>query len=189
MRATYDEPVSLPTNPPTYLPVGPVRQRGAVAVGGVGAVLGAVVLAVLVSSGELRGAWSAGMLWWIGLNIALFVRPSLTLTEEGVRVANPLRVVEIPWAQVRDVASQWNLEVHTVGAGRVVAWAISSQRLNPHPKRVTRDARTVAELLVEVRDEMGAGAENAVVRRQWDLVGLALLGVPTVLVLAALVSR
>lgn len=157
--------------------------------GVLGALVGVVILVALIVGGEVRGAWAAGMLLWIGLNIALFVRPSLTLTEQGVRVANPLRLVEIPWAQVRDVASQWNLEVHTASAGRVVAWAISSQRLNPNPKWVTRDARTVGELLVEVRDEIGAQVSGADVERRWDAVGLALLGVPAASLLVALVSR
>ncbi len=157
--------------------------------GVLGALVGVVILVALISGGEVRGAGSAGTLLWIGLNVALFVRPSLTLTEQGVRVANPLRVVEIPWAQVRDVASQWNLEVHTATAGRVVAWAISSQRLKPNPQWVTRDARTVADLLVEVRDEIGAQAGSADVRRHWDPVGLTLLGVPAALLLVALVSR
>jgi len=68
--------------------------------------------------------WGCAALW------AVFVRPSVVLTSDGVRLSNIVREVHIPWSLVSDVEARWNVKVWARDEGWT-AWAISSQVERP----------------------------------------------------------
>ena len=68
--------------------------------------------------------WGCAALW------AVFVRPSVVLTQDGVRLSNIVREVSIPWSLVSDVEARWNVKVWAGDEGWT-AWAISSQVERP----------------------------------------------------------
>ena len=68
--------------------------------------------------------WGCAALW------AVFVRPSVVLTPDGVRLSNIVREVHIPWSLVSDVEARWNVKVWAGDQGWT-AWAISSQVERP----------------------------------------------------------
>ena len=68
--------------------------------------------------------WGCAALW------AVFVRPSVVLTPDGVRLSNIVREVRIPWSLVSDVEARWNVKVWAGDEGWT-AWAISSQVERP----------------------------------------------------------
>jgi hypothetical protein len=68
--------------------------------------------------------WGCAALW------AVFVRPSVVLTQDGVRLSNIVREVHLPWSLVSDVEARWNVKVWAGDEGWT-AWAISSQVERP----------------------------------------------------------
>jgi hypothetical protein len=68
--------------------------------------------------------WGCAALW------AVFVRPSVVLSPDGVRLSNIVREVHIPWSLVSDVEARWNVKVWAGDEGWT-AWAISSQVERP----------------------------------------------------------
>lgn len=68
--------------------------------------------------------WGCAVLW------AVFVRPCVALTPNGVRLSNIVREVHIPWSLVSDVEARWNVKVWAGDEGWT-AWAISSQVERP----------------------------------------------------------
>jgi hypothetical protein len=104
------------------------RQRSPLWLAGVCALIGLFLLFSVARSWAddpepLSAAWVVlvlAMVW------SLYVRPAVVLDDEGVVFRNILRDFHIPWVQVTDVESRWNLKVF-VGDRGYTAWAISSQ--------------------------------------------------------------
>jgi len=102
----------------------------------------AVVAALsTVGSGDLRltllgllGVTLAAVLLW-----AIFWRPSVEVSDGGVRVVNVLRTIEIPWPVLDRAEVRWSLELHTLDA-RWTAW--SAARSSAAGAAVRRNEQT-----------------------------------------------
>jgi hypothetical protein len=51
-----------------------------------------------------------------------FIRPKVTIFDEGIRITNPFREITIGWDQVQEVSAKFSMYV-TVGGEKVYAWA------------------------------------------------------------------
>lgn len=70
------------------------------------------------------GPWLglAGLIAW-----AAYWNPSVTITDEGLRIVNVWRTIGVPWRLVRSVETKWSLTLVT-DTGKVTAWAIPAPR-------------------------------------------------------------
>jgi hypothetical protein len=74
--------------------------------------------------------FAAWVLFGLAVVWSVFVRPAVLLDDGGVTIRNVVRDVRIPWAELTDVQSRWNLKVF-VGDRGYTSWAISSQVERP----------------------------------------------------------
>jgi hypothetical protein len=51
-----------------------------------------------------------------------FIRPKVTIFDEGIRITNPFREITIGWDQVQEISAKFSMYV-TVGGEKVYAWA------------------------------------------------------------------
>lgn len=130
-----------PPEPPENLETGalggsgPLRGRtlrpgSSIAVGVVGALCGLALLvpALLTSPRNLvliASVVLAMVLLWL-----FVVRPSAVIHREGIRLVNPLRVVDVTWPAITEVRSKWALEVFA-GGTRYTAWGIPADPKRP----------------------------------------------------------
>jgi hypothetical protein len=99
-------------------------------VGVVGALAGlGLLVPALVTSPRSWGLIStvvfALVLLWL-----FVVRPSVVIHAEGIRVVNPLRVVELTWPVITEVRSRWALEL-TADGRRYTAWGVPADPGRP----------------------------------------------------------
>ena len=141
---THEVPQSAPEEAPEETPqaapqaglLGPLkdaqtlRPGSAVAVGiaaGVAgvALLGPVVLSADRSWGLVSGGVFALVLVWL-----FVVRPAAVLHAEGVRLINPMRVVDLTWPAIDEVRSRWVLELVSDGH-KYTAWGLPADSSRP----------------------------------------------------------
>jgi hypothetical protein len=110
------------------------RQRSSLLLAAVCAVTGVLLLLSLARSwsSSPQPLFAAWVIFGLALTWAIFVRPAVVLDDRGVTLLNVLREVHIPWAQLTDVTSRWNVRVFAGDKG-YNAWAISSQAERPRP--------------------------------------------------------
>ncbi|MDQ2758769.1 MAG: PH domain-containing protein [Actinomycetota bacterium] len=191
-----------------------LRQRGSIALGAIAMLCGFGLALWSLAGGEPSLVFIGIMLLVGSGGWVFFVRPALVISMHGVHVHNPLRRTVVPWAQVVDVGTRWNLEIYH-GERRTAAWAIASHverprgsgllsivngRLGgadsgpPPPKGVTVQSAAQSvelarqewtEMVVDRRPEVSAEGE---VERSWDWVDVAALGVPLLVVVASLLG-
>lgn len=65
---------------------------------------------------DLSVAATAAIAGWLA-----WVRPKLELSDEGVRIVNPLRTITIGWHEVQDISTRFSLRFTHVN-GRVGVW-------------------------------------------------------------------
>lgn len=156
--------------------------RGASSI--VGLVLAAVVAVVLLVDAGLRAGMNETLLIapWVLLALwavyALIYAPHVRVDGGGIRIHNPLRIAEIPWARVTGVDMRWQLEVRTDEPRVYKAFA------GPAPSRPGRtplrrnDARGHRKppairdfVLIEEAWESSRmkTAAGGIVRRSWDV--------------------
>jgi hypothetical protein len=126
------------------------------------------------------------------------VRPSVVIHAEGIRLVNPLRVVELTWPVITEVRSRWALELVAEGR-RYTAWGVPADPGRPRygrglltvgantvrgkgtteaPARPKVEAQAVA---AEVQERMGAdrrrkdGRTPRIATQAWDPVSVGLL--------------
>ena len=51
-----------------------------------------------------------------------FIRPKVTIFDEGIKITNPFREITIGWDQVQEISVKFSMYV-TVGGAKVYAWA------------------------------------------------------------------
>jgi hypothetical protein len=51
-----------------------------------------------------------------------FIRPKVTIFDEGIKITNPFREITIGWDQVQEISAKFSMYV-TVGGEKVYAWA------------------------------------------------------------------
>jgi hypothetical protein len=78
----------------------------------------------------LSAAW---VLFALALAWSVLVRPAVVIDVAGVTLRNLVRDVHIPWSQLDDVTTRWNLRV-LAGERGYTAWAVSSQSGRPRAR-------------------------------------------------------
>ncbi|XGX80091.1 hypothetical protein LQK93_02915 [Terrabacter sp. BE26] len=107
-----------------------LRPGSSVVVGVIGALAG---LGLLVS-GLLTTPRSWTLISTVVLALVLLwlfvVRPSVIVHAEGVRLVNPMRVVDLTWPVITEVRSRWALEL-VAGGRRYTAWGVPADPGRP----------------------------------------------------------
>ena len=108
------------------------RQRSALGLAAACAVVGLLLLVSLARdwADNPQPLFAAWVLLVLALVWSVFVRPAVLLDDAGVTLRNVIRDVHIPWVELTDVESRWNLKVFA-GDRCYTAWAISSQIERP----------------------------------------------------------
>jgi hypothetical protein len=108
------------------------RQRSPLWLASVCALIGLFLLLSLVRNwaDDPQPLFAAWVLFGLAVVWSVFVRPAVLLDDGGVTIRNVVRDVRIPWAELTDVQSRWNLKVF-VGDRGYTSWAISSQVERP----------------------------------------------------------
>ncbi|GAB3578282.1 PH domain-containing protein [Calidifontibacter terrae] len=104
------------------------RQRGAVGIGIAVIALMAVMLVIFAFDGGIDLAVTSWMVAGAVLLWLLFVRPSVRLAQDGVRLDNLIRVTHLSWSAIDLIETRWNLTLVTHDGKTFSAWAISAQR-------------------------------------------------------------
>jgi len=111
-----------------------LRPGSSVTVGVIGTLAG---LALLVP-GLLTQPRSWSLISTIVLALVLLwlfvVRPSVVLHAEGLRIVNPLRVIDLTWPVISEVRSRWALEVVAQGR-KYTAWGVPADPGRPRHGR------------------------------------------------------
>lgn len=169
-----------------------------------------------VVSGEGRTPWLAlaSMLVAVPLVVAFSVRPAVFANDDRLRVRNPFRVIELPWARVVSLRSGYTNEVIDESGTKYQLWAIPVS-LRGRKKAARQQAREVrrasrgdvggrapaaagpvraetdqamADLreLCEARAKAAGSQGEPSVRWAWEVVGPAVAGAVLLAVLIAL---
>jgi hypothetical protein len=101
----------------------------------------------------------------------IFWAPSITISESGIAVANPLRTYQVPWSVLESTESRWVLTLVTRGR-RIAVWAAPRQRSGVTGIEVRRDSYGLPDFAAEQQFErqsapVSAGdvAERLITRR------------------------
>ncbi|WP_152647947.1 hypothetical protein [Demequina sediminicola] len=129
--------------------------------------------------------------------VACFLRPKVEVDDHSVIVHNITQVVEVPFARLADVETQWGLELVTDDGKKVGAFAAPDP--NRRDRRKAPHEHKSADLVAMVRggesawlegphraqdEQAWADAPSRV--RHWDFVGVALLASAAVLIIAGI---
>jgi hypothetical protein len=121
---------------------------------------------------------------------ALLGRPRVAFGDEGATVVGVLRVTTIPWAEVADIGTRYQLSF-VLRSGRVIrSWGGPSVQRQPR-RRQGRDSGTDGvDVLLEQWSERRGTTGGEVVRSRWDrpplIVGAAIAIVAVTVVLLPL---
>ena len=167
----------------------------------IGLIVGALLAVVLLGDAALRAGVAEMLLLapWILLALwavyALLFAPHVRIDADGIRIHNPLRVVEIAWGRVTDIDMRWQLEVRTdeprtyKAFGGPVAGRPGRPPLRSGGDRARREPPAIRDLTV-IQDAWETARATAptdgAVRRFWDIPSAISLLVLVVWVIIAL---
>ena len=162
---------------------GPVREvfrpgfgRGLTVVLGCSCVVSLVVVAARSGSTE-----TLLTLPWVALFMtccwAIFWRPSVEVSDAGIRMVNVTRTIDVPWPAVVDVETRYALTLDTA-YGRFSAWAAPAPGAGPalraamrnRPRRHDGDGsdETVRSVTMGELAGTASGEAAMIVRRRWE---------------------
>lgn len=118
---------------------------------------------------------------WVALFMtccwAIFWRPSVEVSDAGVRMVNVTRTIDIPWPAVVDVETRYALTLDTA-YGRFSAWAApapgagpalrTAMRNRPRRDTVTNADETVTSVTIGDLAGTPSGDAAMFVRRRWE---------------------
>lgn len=107
-----------------------LRPGSAVATGAVSAAAGLALLVPGLLSSPRNWTLISSLVLALVLVWLFVVRPAAVIHEEGIRLVNPLRVVDLTWPAIAEVRSRWALELFADGA-RYTAWGIPADPKRP----------------------------------------------------------
>lgn len=198
--ASPSEGAASQSDGPAFTGLQTLRPGSSIAVGIAALVAGlALVVPALTSSYRswplISGVVLALVLVWLSV-----VRPHVKLHDEGVRIVNPLRTIDLTWPMITGVRSRWTLELLS-GSEKFTAWGVPADSRRPRygrglltlgasktlraqqaeaaaASRPKVEARTVAAeieaRLVRDRDAVDRRTPR-LVQRVWDPAPIALL--------------
>ncbi|HLS92174.1 MAG TPA: PH domain-containing protein [Microbacterium sp.] len=123
----------------------------------------------------LVAPWLLLVVWFVWV---FQLSPRIEADEQGARLVNLLRVVDLPWTAVQGVRLRYSAEFQLRAGGRpITAWGGASRRMHRSIRR--RQAEDPAEEQVAALQRLHAQASGdpAAVRRSWDVWPLAAAGV------------
>lgn len=136
----------------------------------------ALLTVLLLGDAVLRGRpfdavlvapWLLALCWGV---YVLLAAPSVTATDDRLRVRNSLRVVDIPWSRIAAIRMRWQLEI-ALDDGSVVA-AVGASARHLHLGRREQPGDDQVATLELFRDR--ARPSDLPVRRGWHLPTLVL---------------
>lgn len=156
-----------------------------------GLVLATVLVVVLLGDAALRAGvgemlliapWVLLVLWGV---YALLFAPHVRTDADGIRIQNPLRIAEVPWARVTDIDMRWQLEIRTdeprtyKAYGGPVAGRPGRPPLRRDDDSGRRQPPAIRDLTLiqDAWESAREGAPHAPVRRAWDFPSLIALAV------------
>jgi len=156
--------------------------------------LAALVCGYLLVDMAIRGSvwdaflvapWLGGVCWLVWI---FQVSPRIVADEDGARVVNVLRVIDLPWSTVESVRLRYNAEFVLRTGAKVTAWGGSSRRLHKSLKR--RSVEDPAEQEAEALQRLHANTRNSsgYVHRTWDVPALIALAVIVVWIVFSLIQ-
>lgn len=175
-----------------------LRPGSSVAVGVVGGIAGLALLVPALLTSPRSWALISSVVLALVLLWLFVVRPSVVIHAEGIRLVNPMRVVELTWPVITDVRSRWALELTAEGR-RYTAWGVPADPGRPRygrgmltvgankvrgkgtaevPTKSKVEAQAVA---AEVEERMAAdrrrkdGRTPRIATQVWDPVSVGLL--------------
>ncbi len=107
-----------------------LRPGSAVVTGAVGAAAGLALLVPGVLASPRNWVLISSLVLALVLVWLFVVRPAAVIHEEGIRLVNPMRVVDLTWPAIAEVRSRWALELFADGS-RYTAWGIPSDPKRP----------------------------------------------------------
>lgn len=110
------------------------------------------------SLGMTALAWTALIVWLV---LLFLVFPGLWLTPSGLRVRNPLTVIEIPFGALRDVRTRMFLELLPNQGEPVAVWAAPQSSMS---RRRAAVQSKLEERMAPDRDEARAKASSQLVQ-------------------------
>ncbi len=167
----------------------------------IGLIVGAVLAVVLLGDAALRAGVGEMLLLapWILLALwavyALLFAPHVRIDADGIRIHNPLRVVEVAWSRVTDIDMRWQLEVRTdeprtyKAFGGPVAGRPGRPPLRSAGDRARREPPAIRDLTIiqgAWESARATAPKNGAVRRSWDIPSAICLLVLVVWVIIAL---
>ncbi|MEO7754437.1 MAG: PH domain-containing protein [Terracoccus sp.] len=107
-----------------------LRPGSAVATGAVAAAAGLALLVPALLASPRNWTLISSLVLALVLVWLFVVRPAAVIHEEGIRLVNPMRVVDLTWPAIAEVRSRWALEMFADGV-RYTAWGIPSDPKRP----------------------------------------------------------
>ncbi|GAA2486995.1 PH domain-containing protein [Streptomyces gobitricini] len=99
--------------------------------------------ALVTGEGRVRWIAAAGLLLVVPLIVAFTFRPAVYANDDRMRVRNPFRTVDLPWASVADVRAGYSSEVVTTDGTKYQLWSVPVS-LRERKRAARRQDRTDA---------------------------------------------
>jgi hypothetical protein len=107
-----------------------LRPGSSIAVGVVGALAGLALLLPALLTAPRSWALVSSVTLALVLLWLFVVRPAAVIHDEGIRLVNPLRVVDVTWPTITEGRSRWALEVVADGR-KYTAWGVPADPGRP----------------------------------------------------------
>lgn len=133
-----------------------LRPGSSIAVGVVGAAAGLAVLVPAIVAPARSWVLIASVTLALVLLWLFVVRPCGRLHADGIRLVNPMRVVDLTWPAITEVRSKWALELFADEV-RYTAWGIPA---DPKRPRYGRGALLIGANRVARAGRAGAGVPS-----------------------------
>jgi Bacterial PH domain len=177
-----------------------LRPGSSIAVGVLGALAGIGLVVPALLSSDRRWGLIATVVLALVLLWLFVVRPAAVVHDEGIRLVNPMQVVDLSWPVITEVRSKWALELFAQGR-KYTAWGVPADPARPkygrgflsmganrvesgkqvpaskEPRRKV-EAHIVAaevEALIDADRKRGAGVTPRVAQQSWDRGSVGLL--------------
>ncbi|TQM63949.1 PH domain-containing protein [Humibacillus xanthopallidus] len=107
-----------------------LRPGSSIAVGAIAAVAGLALLVPALLTEPRSWALVSSVTLALVLLWLFVVRPAAVIHDEGIRLVNPMRVVDLTWPTITEVRSKWALELVADGK-KYTAWGVPADPGRP----------------------------------------------------------